>query len=192
MSATAAFPRRSTVTASELCGHLSLTPEARAALKTGMSCREFLTALLARRLHASALDFVAHALPAREAIWWGCLCLQHSSGGALQPSEKAAFKAAVEWVIRPGESTRLAAKEPAEIAGSRSAGGALARAAHQTGGSLGPANCAPIPPPPYLPAKTVAMAVKFISLRGDPRQMSERQRCYVELGIEMMQTARVI
>jgi hypothetical protein len=38
------------------------------------------------------IDFIAHALPAREAVWWGCLCLQHACGSNLSPADKAPAK----------------------------------------------------------------------------------------------------
>jgi hypothetical protein len=167
----------SVVTASELCAHFNLEKCARRLLDDRMGSREFLEALVASKQYLAGIEFMAHALPAREAIWWGCLCLQYACGNELSASEKAACKAAVRWVLQPLEGNRAAAKGPAEAAGPASPAGALAMAANQTGGSLA------LPPGPFAPARAVANAVKFASLKGDPVRTADRQRLFVELGM---------
>jgi hypothetical protein len=172
------------VTASELCAHFNLEKCARRLLDDRMGSSEFLEALVASKQYLAGIEFMAHALPAREAIWWGCLCLQYACGNELSASEKAACKAAVRWVLQPLEGNRAAAKGPAEAAGPASPAGALAMAANQTGGSLALPNLPPLPPRPFFaPARAVANAVKFASLKGDPVRTADRQRLFVELGM---------
>ena len=137
-------------TAAEVCGRYDAPSDARALLRNGMAPREFLEALAARKQYADGIDFLAHALPAREGIWWGGLCLQHACGNGLTPPERAACTAAVRWVIQPTEENRVAAGASADAAGMGSPAGALALAA---GGGMAPG--------PYGAAKTVAMAVKL-------------------------------
>jgi hypothetical protein len=170
-------------TAVEICAHFNLEKSARRLLEDRMEPRGFVETLAANKQYLAAIEFVAHALPAREAIWWGCLCLQHACGNDLPASDRTACKAAVRWVLEPTEKNRAAAKAPAEAAGPGSPAGALATAAHQTGGSLAPPNLPPLPPEPFAPAKAVANAVKFASLKGDPLRTTDRQRLFVELGI---------
>src|SRR6516225_8723800 len=172
----------SAVTASEVCAHFNLEQSARRLLDDRMGPGEFVEALVVSKQYLAGIEFVAHALPAREAIWWGCLCLQHACGNDLPASDRTACKAAVRWVLEPTEKNRAAAKAPAEAAGPGSPAGALATAAHQTGGSLAPPNLPPLPPEPFAPAKAVANAVKFASLKGDPLRTTDRQRLFVELG----------
>jgi hypothetical protein len=133
------------VTAAHICAHFNLEEETEPLLRDGMGPREFVEALLANKQYAAGIDFMAHALPSREAVWWGCLCLQHACGSSLSTKDKAAAKAALQWVLQPNEENRAAAKAPAEAAGPASPAGALARAAHWTGGSLGPPNGPPVP-----------------------------------------------
>lgn len=170
-------------TAAEVCAHFNLDRSARQLLGDGMEPREFAETLMANQQYLAGIDFVAHALPAREAIWWGCLCVQHACGDALTAQEKAALRCAVNWVLQPTEANRAAAKIPAEEAGPASPAGVLASAANQTGGSLAPPHLPPVPPGPFAPAMGVANAVKFASLKGDPLKMADRRRSYVELGI---------
>ena len=159
-------------TAAEICLRFEAPREVRALLQSGMGPREFLDALVARKRYPDAIDFLAYALPAREGIWWGGLCLQHACGDALTPQERAAGIAAVRWVIQPTEENRVAAKGPADAVGVMSPAGLLALSAN--GG---------LTPGPYSPAKTVAMAVKLAALKSPPVGIVETQRLYLELGI---------
>src|SRR5438128_432587 len=90
-------------------------------------------------LAPDGLEFIAHWLPKRAAIWWGCLCLWHVGRPTLPAPEDAALRAVVQWVREPNEPRRLALEAAAEAAGNlRTAAGGLARAAFFSGGSLVP------------------------------------------------------
>jgi hypothetical protein len=170
-------------TAAEICAQFYLPRETRQQLQGKMTPREFVETLMENGRYLEGIDFVAHALAAREAIWWGCLCLQHACGDSLSPTEKAACRAAVRWVLQPTEENRAAAKAPADRAGPTNPAGALAAGANQTGGSVAPANAPRMPPGPFAPAKAVAMAVKLASNMGDPIKMADRHELFVRLGI---------
>jgi hypothetical protein len=170
-------------TAAEVCARFHLDKDAQQLLRPEMSPRAFLDILLEKKQFIAGIDFIAHALPARESIWWGCLCVQHTCGEKLEPWERIACKMAVEWVRQPNEANRAAAQRPAEVLGPTSPAGALAAAANQTGGSLLPPNMPPVPPGPFAPAKSVALAVKVASTKGDALRMQATQRSLVELGI---------
>jgi hypothetical protein len=170
-------------TASEICARLYLDKAALALLEAAMSPREFVDALVEKQQYLPAIDFIAHALPAREAVWWGCLCLQRTCGDKLEPWERRAFRIAVQWVLQPDEANRAAAKEPADVLGPASAAGGLAAAANQTGGSVGPPQGPPIPPSPFAPARAVAIAIKVASAKSDPPEIQPTQRALIELGM---------
>lgn len=170
-------------TAAEICANLYLPRDARRELRLGMGPREFLDALLANKQYSAGIDFVAHALPVREAIWWGCLCFQYAFGQKLTDEDRAACLATALWIWQPDEERRIAAQAPADVAGPQSAAGKLARAAYLTGGSLAPPNLPVKPPSPFAPAKAVATSVKLASLRGEKAELAFRQKSFVELGI---------
>ena len=174
-----------TDTAAEICRHFDLNKEARLLIRDGMGPAEFIETLLANKQYVAGIDFIAHALPPREGIWWGCLCLQHVAGNALSGVDKAACRAAVQWVLEPTEGNRSAARIPAEAAGPASAAGALAAAANQTGGSVAPPNTPPLPPGQYAPAKATAAAVKLASIKVEPVRIRDTQRLFIELGVEV-------
>jgi hypothetical protein len=148
-----------------------------------MSPSEFVDALVEKQQYLAAIDFIAHALPAREAIWWGCLCLQHTCGDKLEPWERRAFRITVQWALQPNEATRAAAKEPADVLGPASAAGCLAAAANQTGGSVGPPQGPPIPPSPFAPARAVATAIKVASTKCNPPEIQGTLRSLIQLGM---------
>jgi len=160
-------------TAAEVCQRFDVSREARELLANGMGPWQFVETLAAKKRYVEGIDFLAHALPAREGVWWGCLCLQHASGDSLTPTERAACVAAVRWVIQPTEENRMAAKAPADAAGMGTPAGALAMAAN---GGLPPQE-------PFAPAKAVAMAVKLATLKSPPVAVMETQRSYLQLGI---------
>lgn len=173
--------------AAEVCAHFELREDARPLLTPAATPREFLDALLDRRLFTSALSFVAHALPPREAVWWGCLCVRHAVGPGLAPSEAAAVKAAAEWVLEPTEERRRTAAALAEQTGVGTPAGSLATAAAWTGGSLAPPDprLPVVPPGPHLPAKAVSGAVLLASAKAEPVRIAEVQRAFVLLGIDV-------
>jgi hypothetical protein len=173
--------------AADICQHFDLKEEARPLLQDAPPPRAFLDALLANRQYQSAIAFVAHAVPQREAIWWGCLCLRHVSRAPLPPVEEVAYKAAVQWVLEPTEKNRSAAQAPGEAAGVGTPAGALALAACWTGGSLAPPNLPAVPPSPFMTAKGVAGAVLLAATRGEPARIADTQRLFVELGIDVAQ-----
>jgi hypothetical protein len=179
----AALVKIQAATAAEVCANFDLKKEAKELLLEGIAPREFVAALIEKKKYIDAIDFLAHALPAREGIWWGCLCMQHACGSELSPPDRAAATAAVQWVMHPGEENRAAAKTPAEAAGPSSPAGALAMAANQTGGSIAPPNAPVLPPSPFAPAKAVSTAVKLASIKSDPIKIAATQRSFVELGI---------
>jgi hypothetical protein len=176
-------PAETVASAAEICARFELDEKARLLLREGMEAPEFVAALLANKLYTAGIDFMAHVLPPREGIWWGCLCLQHASGSNLSPADKAAAIAALRWVLQPNEENRAAAKAPAETAGHASPAGALAKAANWTGGSLGPPDMPPVPPGPFMPAKAVATAIKFAATKVEPQRMVKTRQQFVELGI---------
>lgn len=157
-------------TAAEICAIFNLPSDARKLLQPGMAPGAFVEVLMEKKLFVPAIDFMAYALPPRERLWWGCLCMQHAFGDNLTPVDHAAARAAVQWVIQPTEESRAAAKGPAETAGPASPAGSLAMAAHQTGPAA---------------AKCVANAVKISSLKSDKLEVAATQKSFVALAIEV-------
>lgn len=178
-------------TAAEVCANFKLTEEGAQLLRDGLTPQEFVATLLENKRHIDAIEFMAHALPVREGIWWGCLCMQHALGDDLPPPDRTAATAVVQWVMQPTEENRAAARAPADAAPPPSVAGALALAAFQTGGSIAPPNVPPMPPPPFAASKAIALAVKLASVKAEPAQILNTQRCYIELALEVAEGSSI-
>ena len=169
-------------TASEIRARLYLDKAALGLLRPDMSPRGFVDALVEAKQYMAGIDFLAHALPSREAIWWGCLSLQRTFGNRLEPWERRAFRITVQWVLQPDEPNREAAKQPAEVLGPASAIGNLASAVYQTGYMILPQG-PPLAPSPFAPARAVAIAIKVASTKVDAREIQPMQKSLIELGM---------
>jgi hypothetical protein len=180
-----AFLKIRAATAAEICAHFELGDDAKPLLRDGIDPRQFVTALLENKKCIDAIHFMSHALPVREAIWWGCLCLQHALGDQLTPADRAAATAAVHWAMQPTEDRRMAAKAPADGAPVPSAAGALALATFYTGGNVAPPGLPPMSPEPFASARAVALAVILASVKGEPRKIVKTQKAYVELASQV-------
>lgn len=178
-------------TAAEICARFDLQPDVRRLLRDGMQPAEFVEALISNKQYVAGIDFLAHALPSREGVWWGCLCMQHACGNDLSVPERAAAIATVRWVLQPSEEYRGATKSAAQAAGPATPAGSLAMAVNLTGGSLGPPSAPPVPPGPFAPAKPVAAAVKLACTKSDPARILDTQRLFLNLGVEVAE-GRVI
>lgn len=172
-------------TAAEVCAHFDLQDKAKQLLRDGMSPHDFAAALIENKMCVDAMEFMAHALPAREGIWWGCLCMQHALGDNLSPPDRSAAAAAVRWVMQPTEENRAMAGPPASAAPPPSGPGALARAAFQTGGNVAPPGAPRMAPEPFAAAKALALAVTLSSIKAEPAKIVKTQRAYVELAIQV-------
>lgn len=173
------------VTAAEICNRFDVPNDAWSLVDDAMEPREFVEALMANKQFVAGIDFIAHALSARDAVWWGGLCFQHAYSDDLSVQDKEACRAAIHWVMEPSDEHRAAAWAPADAAGPSSAAGRLAMAVYQTGGSATPAGAPPMPADPFAPAKAVAGAVKLASIRSEPVRIADTQRLFVELGIRI-------
>ena len=167
----------------EILGRDRLGEESLALLRDDQTPLEFLDALIAHERFADPIHFLAHAIPRREAVWWGCLCVKQAGGDNLSPNALAALTAAVRWALRPEEEFRAAAREPAKAAGFKAPAGILAHAVSYSGGSLAPAGLPEVPPNPALTAQCVAGAIKLAAATAPPDQAKRIFHRFLALGI---------
>lgn len=132
------------------------------------------------------MRFLAHALPRRTAIWWGCLCLWQVARPEPAEAMRAALAVAVRWVQEPSEDNRRAADAPARAAGLGTAARCLAKAVFWSGGSLAPPHFPPVVPKPFLTAKAVAGAVLLAAAHSGPADVRRlRRREFLAVGREV-------
>jgi hypothetical protein len=106
-----------------------------------------------------AIRFLAMALPKREAVWWGVMCVKDALARPVDPVTAKAVASAEAWAKDPSEANRRNAEAAANAAGYGTAAGSLAAAAFWSGGSITPPSLAPVAPKEELTGVAVAGAV---------------------------------
>jgi len=170
----------------ELAERAELPPKIRAVVGAEERPVALLDRLTAGSKHVEALRLLAFALPKREAVWWGCLCVWRVQADAFKPTEEVALQAAVRWVLDPSEERRRLAG-PAAAAVEGTPAGHLAQAAFQSGGSLVGPELPVVPPAPELTAKNVAVALLLAPTAGPPDQVPLQHERFLSLGIGIAQ-----
>lgn len=141
--------------------------------------REFVEKLVQQSRFSDGINFLAAALPKREAVWWGCQSCGGSDPSSLPPDDQQAIEAAKAWVIDPSEDNRRAAESAANAGELLTAPSCVAMAAFLSGGSIGPPGVAEIPPAEHLTAHTIACALSFAAATGS----DDAAKQALELGI---------
>ena len=73
-SETAELPKITTTRVREVCRAFELSEPGQRLLDDRITPLQFVSRLIEIECFADAVSFLAHALPKREAVWWGCLC----------------------------------------------------------------------------------------------------------------------
>lgn len=162
-----------------------LSPEAAGLLRADAQPLDYLNLLVANKLYADAVRFLAHALPKRECVWWAWVCARRSAGEKPPPKIKSALDATEKWIAQPNEENRRGAKAAADAAGIASAAGCAGLAAFFSGGSLGPPEAPPVPPGDYLTAKAVSGAVIFAAVCPAPEKAPDQFKSFIAQGVEV-------
>ncbi|WP_299496617.1 Twin-arginine translocation pathway signal [uncultured Shewanella sp.] len=127
--------------------------------------------------------FFAHALPLREAIWWGYQCL--SSRDDWDHDEHHAILSAKLWVESPDEHYRRHAELMIKNVGLDAAPGWIAQAVFWSGGSITPKGEPSTEPPLYLYAKAVAGAVNLCAILPDGENKAARFDYYYKMALNI-------
>lgn len=171
--------------ATEIASHLQLEGEAAQLLRDDLTPAAYLDLLVQREQYVPAIQFLAHALPKREAVAWACQCVRNAGLGALDDIARAALDAAEQWVLDPSEPNRRAAQAAAEKAGYDTPAGCAAAAAFFSGGSLAPAHVPEVPPGPTLTAQAAAGSILLAAVLKEPEKALEKQRDFLRRGMEL-------
>lgn len=169
---------------SEICTRFPLSEAARALLSPEIEPGEYIDRLYGAELHVDVIRFLAHALPAREAVWWACL----SARAALVAGDAAllaAVEAAEAWVYHPDEEHRRIAMAAAAGVPNNSPARWAATAAAWTGGSLAPPEAPTVPPGETLTAQAAAGAVLLAAVQSEPERAPDRHRAAIAQAIDI-------
>ncbi len=168
-----------------------LGEEAMALVRPELHPLDLVALLMEKSLFPDAVRFIAHALPKREAVWWGWVCARRAAGDNPPPKTKGALDATERWIAQPSEDNRRLAMAAAQKADLGTSAGCAGLAAFFSGGSLGPPEAPPVPPGEFLTAKAVAGAVIFAALAKQPELAPEKFRSYVAQGVEVTNRVKI-
>ncbi|MGX9963611.1 DUF6931 family protein [Roseomonas sp. F4] len=158
-----------------LLPRLELDPPAAHALAGVATAAEGIARLEAAGLRNEAARLAAHALPKREAVWWGCMCARAIPDPALLPVDAEALLAAEAWVRKPGDDgLRRAAMEAAQRTGFRTPEAWAAVGAFWSSGSMAPVGQPEVPPPDHLTGVAISGGVVLAAVRLRPERAQER------------------
>jgi hypothetical protein len=141
-------------TVAEIASKSKPQPEAQALLAPGLTPLGYVLALEENKHALDAVNFIAHGLPEREAVWWACQSAQMVAE-KLNSAERSALAAAEAWVRNPSPEKKAAATAAAAKTEFKGPGGWAAQAAGWAQDpaplKLGPKSADAAPPPALTP-----------------------------------------
>ena len=180
----AALAKVTAADAQEICARASAGGFALEAAP-GMATVQFLNQLVSEKKLDEAVQFLAFALPPREATWWACMCARAQLHDPIAPALLAALEASEAWVRRPTEENRRAAMASAQATQFDSPAVWAAVAAFWSGGSLAPPELPVVPPAPHLNGVAVAGAVRLAAVQTEPQKADEKRARYIAAAVDI-------
>jgi hypothetical protein len=168
-----------------LCEQSGISDQARKFATSEMSPGTLLGKLIDAELYVDVIKLVSHALPKREAIWWGALCVEMISKKDDPPADLGALRSVVQWVIEPNEAHRVQAAYAADECQSASPACSLAQAVKWTGGSMSRPGLPVVPPEPKMTPNAIVAAVRSAATKGDRQTQKQRLRDFLRLAVEV-------
>lgn len=147
----------------------------------------FFEVLVEKEYLTDAIRVLAHRLPKRDAVWWGCLCGEHANEASRDEAERQALAAAVRWVLDPTDENRRMAGKWGKKARMKTSGGALAMAVFLSGGSVSLPGLPFVPPKPQTCAAAVAGSILLLAARHDRHRARQKwRRDFLDLGRQIL------
>ncbi len=173
-------------TAETITRHFELQEESQPLLKAQHTPTEFLQILIDNSHYHDAVTFLAHAIPAREAVWWACLCNREHLGSSDE-AYRQAHSAAEAWVRKPFEENRRQAEKEAEAGHYNTSASWAAAAAFWSGGSIAPVSEPVMEPQAYLYAHAVAGGIIMSANQNMPAEseVEARYQRYLKHGLNI-------
>lgn len=176
-----------------ICSRFKLSDNGAAMLEDGVNSAQYLNSLIYQEFYSDAVNFLAHGLPKREAIWWGYLAAKHADGESLANEAQEALRLIKDWVYHPDESLRRKAERLSEKLEFKTAVGWSIMSVFWSGGSLCAEHLPAVMPQEFLYAKGVAGAVMLAAVLAGVEQkreplgktISSNYRYFIEQGIDI-------
>ena len=136
-----------------------LTEDAQAILDSNMSPKQAIASLVDEKLYNDAIQFIAHALPMIDGIYWASESLALRLDEWDNP-QRHIINSARQWLQQPNETNRIRANQLAERIGLEVAPAWIAKAVYWSGtGSIVAPELPAVMPPPFLYGHAIAAAI---------------------------------
>ncbi|NOH23177.1 DUF6931 family protein [Vibrio europaeus] len=147
----------------QTCGQIlprfTASDEAKELLDEELSVEQTIQLLQENQLNNDLVQFLAHALPVREAIWWASLCIQLRID-VWNSTQTQCIQTAQQWVQAPAEDLRRKAELLSNRLDLNCGPSWLAQAIFWNGsGSIVAPDLPAVLPDPFLYAKAVAGSI---------------------------------
>ncbi len=171
-------------TARQLCDacRIRLKPKAALLLDADATPRQFYDSLMNADCLAAARRVLAHAMPKRRALWWGCLVAMDVDAHEPTSGVDLILPAVVRFVIDPSEENRRGTQEVAQHVPASSLAGSLAMAAFLSGGSISLPNLPVVHPRAFVTGRLVGVTVYLASVIRSAAHYKDHLRHYLDLG----------
>jgi hypothetical protein len=179
-----AFSKLRTLSLDELCQHFEWSRSVSSFVTPRATFGTVLQSLLNHECWFDAASLLSHAMPQREAIWWGArVCddylSQNKMDDASRKEEEQVLAAARLWVTEPEDDNRMATHAAAAGIPNRVPSHWVGMAVFWAAGNITPDAGVVTPPPPYLYARGVSAAIDLAASLTIP----EREKMYqIALG----------
>ena len=158
---------------------LSVLPDAAALVQQSTDPADALQRLCDAGQLIGAVRLCAHALPPREAVWWACMCADHTAPADLAEADQRVRAASEQWVRRPSDDARRTAMDLARAAGLVSPEAWIGVGAFWSGGSMSPVGQPSMEPARNLCGTAIAGSVLLASVRGDGSRQPVRLQSFL-------------
>lgn len=175
------FPHVEILTAALVVPNCELDEESLELMQEDDNPREYIERLNENGKPGDAITVLTHALPKREAVWWGCRMVKPGD----ESFDQTAYTAVKNWVLDPSEENRKAAEAAANNSGVLSPAVCLATAVYLSGGSLVDPEIAEVPPAEHITATMVAATLKSVAMLADPQFPTKSLKQSLEVGIQI-------
>lgn len=171
--------------ASEITGLFELSEDGKALLTDGISPADFLQLLIGQENYADAINFMAYALPKREAVWWACLCARSCQSSESNPLEAKAIELAEAWVYKPTQENCTPTFTAAEAIDFKTAAGWAAISAFWSGDNISPIKDNIVKPAADLTAKATSGSVMLAMAQDGPELINEKAQRFIRQAIDI-------
>ena len=181
---------RSGQSIAEILEHSEASDDAMALLKPDRTARAYFETLVKRKLYGDAIRFLAHVLPAREAVWWAWSCARDAAGDEPPARVMTSLDTTKRWILEPSDENRRAAFAAGELLEFNGPAGIVALGVFLCGDTLCPPDAPQAPAGPHAAAKALAGSI-CMAAAIKPAGVNDRFLAFIARGLERADKGKV-